>query len=198
VPVLILSGRDDLRTPLEDARRTASQYPDAKVLAVPGVGHSVLTSDASGCALAGTVAFLRGGSVSQCSARTTRASVPAAPFTPATIGSLRPTRLPGLAGRTISAVTVTLTGIGFDTLTVTGRRAVTLPGLRGGTVRASRSSLVLDGAEWIRGVRVSGRLDSRGRGAVTVSGPSAAPGRITYGRDGARGVIGGRVFSLGD
>ncbi len=40
----------DLRTPLESARRTAAQYPNAKLLAVPGVGHSVLSTDLSGCA----------------------------------------------------------------------------------------------------------------------------------------------------
>ena len=46
VPVLVLSGRADLRTPLEDARRTPAQYPHAHaVLSVPDVGHSVLTSD---------------------------------------------------------------------------------------------------------------------------------------------------------
>ena len=53
VPVLVLCGRADLRTPLEDARRTAAQYPNASVLAVPGVGHSVLSTDLSGCAVRG-------------------------------------------------------------------------------------------------------------------------------------------------
>lgn len=38
VPVLVLAGREDLRTPLEDARRTAAQYPSAEVLPVPSVG----------------------------------------------------------------------------------------------------------------------------------------------------------------
>ena len=66
---------------------------------------------------------------------------------------------------------------------------MTLPGLRFGTVPSSRSSLVLDDAEWIRGVRVSGRLDARGRGTVTVGGPSAAPGAITLSRDGARSLM---------
>ena len=197
VPVLVLSGRDDLRTPLEDARRTALQYPNARVLAVPGVGHSVLTSDVSGCALRGMVAFLRGGVVSECSARERRALAlaPAAPYAPATLAKLRPTRLLGVRGQTISAVRVTLTGIGFDTLSVVRRGAVRLPGLRAGYVRASRSSLTLHGVSWIEGVRVSGRLDSRGRGTVTVRGP--APGTITFSRDGARGVIGGREFTLG-
>ena len=108
VPVLVLSGRDDLRTPLEDARRTAAQYPNAQLLAVPGVGHSVLTAEVSDCALDGTIAFLRGQPVEKC-ARGSDTSI-AAPYAPATIGALRPTVLSGLPGRTFSAVSVTLTG----------------------------------------------------------------------------------------
>ena len=59
VPVLVLSGRDDLRTPLEQAQRVAAAYPRATVLDVPHVGHSVLT--ASSCARAAVAAFLAGG-----------------------------------------------------------------------------------------------------------------------------------------
>ncbi len=125
-----------------------------------------------------------------------QASLPAAPYAPATLAGLRPTSLPGVAGRTISAVGVTLTGIGFDTLIAGSRGTVRLPGLRAGWVRASRQSLELHGVEWIRGVRVSGRLDSRGRGKVTVSGRAAAPGTITFSRSGGSGVIGGRSFTF--
>ena len=45
VPVLILSGEDDLRTPLEGARRFAASLPRAQVLTVPHRGHSVITGD---------------------------------------------------------------------------------------------------------------------------------------------------------
>ena len=196
VPVLVLSGRADLRTPLEDARRTAAQYPGAQVLAVPGVGHSVLTSDVSGCAVAGTVAFLRAQPVEKCS-RTSRGALAqslAAPYAPATLDALRPTALDGVAGRTISAVTVTLTGIGFDLTASPPDGTTRYPGLRGGYIRGSARSLQLVNAEWIRGVRVSGRLDDNGRGTLTVTGP--ASGSITYTRGGARGVIGGRAFTL--
>ena len=65
--MLVLSGRADLRTPLEDARRTAAQYPNAKLLAVPGVGHSVLGTDVSGCAVKGMIAFLRAQTIAPCS-----------------------------------------------------------------------------------------------------------------------------------
>ena len=198
VPVLILSGRADLRTPLEDARRTAAQYPGAKVLAVPGVGHSVLTSDISDCAIDGTVAFLRGQPVEKCSRTSSgaRSQAIAAPYAPDTIGELRPTGVGGLAGRTISAVTVTLTGIGFDLAASPPDGTTRYPGLRGGYVRGTGTSLQLVNAEWIRGVRVSGRLNDSGRGTLTVTGPAAASGTITYTSTGASGVLGGRAFRL--
>jgi pimeloyl-ACP methyl ester carboxylesterase len=198
VPVLVISGRDDLRTPLEDARRTAAQYPNAKVLAVPGVGHSVLSSDPSGCAAGGMVAFLTGQPVAQCSLGNSVPDV-AAPYAPATIGALRAIRLPGLPGRTLSAISITLTGVGFDLALAAGAATSTvrLPGLRAGRVRATKRSLALFGVEWIRGVRVTGRLDARGRGTLTVSGSAAAAGTVTSGRDGVTGTLGGRTFRLG-
>ncbi len=192
VPVLILSGREDLRTPLEDARRTAAQYPNARLLAVPGVGHSVLRNDPAGCGRIGLVAFVRGQTVPKCSGPS---RLTAAPYAPATIGALRPTRLSGLPGRTLSAITVTLTGIAFDAA-AHGRETFRLPGLRAGYVRATRTALTMHDVEWIRGVRVSGRLDARGRGTVTVSGPNAASGTVTYGPRGASGTLGGRAFTL--
>ena len=42
VPVLVVNGEEDLRTPLESARRVAGQFPRAKLLAVPDQGHSAL------------------------------------------------------------------------------------------------------------------------------------------------------------
>jgi pimeloyl-ACP methyl ester carboxylesterase len=195
VPVLVISGRADLRTPLEDARRTAAQYPHAQVLAVPGVGHSVLTSDFSGCAVKGTVAFLRGQAVAKCSRTSLGARVQglSAPYAPASIDELRATATSGLPGRTFSAVAITLSGVGYDSAFATMRQ---LPGLRGGFVKASRTKLELHGVEWIRGVRVSGALSSRGTGTLTVSGPSAAAGTLTYKGSRVTGTLGGQAISV--
>jgi pimeloyl-ACP methyl ester carboxylesterase len=196
VPVLVLSGRADLRTPLEDARRTALQYPNAKVLAVPGAGHSVLSTDFSGCAVKGPIAFLRGQPVATCSrtsvgARFQNLSVP---YAPASIADLRPTGTSGLAGRTFSAVSVTLAGIGYDSaLAPTSSR---YPGLRGGWLRASKAKLELHAVEWIRGVRLSGTLRSSGRGTLTVSGPAAAAGTLTFTSNGVTGTLGGKAISV--
>jgi pimeloyl-ACP methyl ester carboxylesterase len=199
VPVLVISGRADLRTPLEDARRTAAQYPNAKVLAVPGVGHSVLTSDVSGCAIRGLVTFLRSQAVPPCSQKAGLGPLQnlSAPYAPATIGALRPQRLSGLPGRTYSAVTVTLTGIGYDVAATFGGKSGRLPGLRAGYYRVSRSAIELHGVEWIRGVRISGRQSSAGSGTLTIRGPSAAPGTVTFTKKGVSATLGGRSFSVG-
>jgi hypothetical protein len=196
VPVLVISGRADLRTPLEDARRTAAQYPNAKVLAVPGVGHSVLTSDASGCAVIGLVAFLRGRTVAPCSQKSGVGALQnlSAPYAPATVGALRPQLLSGLPGRTFSAVRVTLTGIGYDVAATLGGATGRLPGLRGGYYRVTPAALELHDVEWIRGVRISGRLSSDGPGTLTVSGPSAAPGTVTFTRKSVSATLGGKSF----
>ena len=157
-----------------------------------------MTSDISGCAIDGTVAFLRGQPVEKCSRTSSgaRSQAIAAPYAPDTIGELRPTGVGGLAGRTISAVTVTLTGIGFDLAASPPDGTTRYPGLRGGYVRGTGTSLQLVNAEWIRGVRVSGRLNDSGRGTLTVTGPAGASGTITYTSTGASGVLGGRAFRL--
>jgi pimeloyl-ACP methyl ester carboxylesterase len=196
VPVLVVSGRADLRTPLEDARRTALQYPDARVLAVPGAGHSVVSSDLSGCAARGMIAFLRGQEVAACSRTSPAAAFQnlSLPYTPASIASLRPTGASGLAGRTFSAVSLTLAGVGYDAAFATSRAR---PGLRAGYVTSTRTQLTLHGVEWIRGVRVSGTVSSRGAGTLTVSGPAAAAGTVRFTRTSATGTLGGQRVSAG-
>jgi len=196
VPVLVISGRQDLRTPLESARRTLAQYPNAKLLAVRSAGHSVLSTDFTGCARAGTIAFLRGQEVELCSQRgPDRAALPAGPYIPASISGLRPTGTTGLAGRTFSAVRVTLTGVGFDTTGIDPKRSFRLPGLRAGYVTGRGSRLVLHGVEWVRGVKVSGTL-TRFSGTLTVSGSQAAAGTVTFTRTRATGTLGGKTFTV--
>jgi pimeloyl-ACP methyl ester carboxylesterase len=50
VPVLVLSGGFDMRTPTDGAQSVVAQFPQAHLVVVPGVGHSVVTADPSGCA----------------------------------------------------------------------------------------------------------------------------------------------------
>lgn len=196
VPVLIIAGRQDLRTPLESARRTLGQYPNGKLLAVRSAGHSVVTTDFTGCARTGLIAFLRGQEVKRCSeiSARDRAALPAGPFIPASISSLRATGTSGLAGRTFSAVRVTLTGIAFDTTAVDTDKSFRLPGLRAGYITGKGSSITLHGVEWVRGVKVSGTLRGSS-GTLTVSGSQAAAGTVRFTRTSATGTLGGKTFS---
>jgi pimeloyl-ACP methyl ester carboxylesterase len=64
VPTLIVSGMDDLRTPVEDAEALAATSPDARLLKVPDEGHSVI--DSSGCARRALAHFLADEPISEC------------------------------------------------------------------------------------------------------------------------------------
>jgi pimeloyl-ACP methyl ester carboxylesterase len=66
IPTLILAGLDDLRTPGEDALALARATPTAQFLAVPDVGHSVLSS--SGCGRRAFAHFMAGQPISPCHA----------------------------------------------------------------------------------------------------------------------------------
>jgi hypothetical protein len=113
--------------------------------------------------------------------------IPAAPYAPGSLAALRATKLPGVAGRTFSAVTVTLTGVGYDTLAGLQR----FPGLRGGSVRVRGSRLELHDVEWVTGVRVSGTITER-RSALTVDGP--VDGVVDYRGNRVSGTLGGQSF----
>ena len=64
VPTLIVSGMDDLRTPLEDAEALAASSPTARLLRVPDVGHSVIED--SGCARRALGHFIRDEPIADC------------------------------------------------------------------------------------------------------------------------------------
>jgi pimeloyl-ACP methyl ester carboxylesterase len=198
VPTLIVTGREDLRTPVEDARRTAAEYPNVRLLNVPDTGHSVLTTDLSGCAIRGLAAFLADTPVANC-ARRDRPLLDVAPFIPASIGALpRVPGVPGLAGRTLTAVAATLVDASRQSVraALDGPRRVA--GLRRGTATARGTTLTLRGYETVRGVRLSGTVSVRsgGRAQLTVTGPSAAAGALTVTRTQTTGTLGGRRISL--
>lgn len=60
VPTLLLAGELDLSTPVEDARRELARAPSGTLVVVPGMGHSVLSRDGSGCGLRAAGRFLAG------------------------------------------------------------------------------------------------------------------------------------------
>ena len=194
VPVLVLSGRSDLRTPQEDARRIAAQYPAARFLSVPDVGHSVLTSDTSGCALEAVEAFVDGDTVRNCHGGGLR--LDAVGYLPATVDGLKRTRLPGRAGRTLTAMAATVQGVALDAglglALAAPARSARVPGLRAGYQSVSQRRVTLHAIEWFRGMRVSGVIDIENeKGRLTVGGPAAASGTLVLDGDHVRGTVGG-------
>jgi pimeloyl-ACP methyl ester carboxylesterase len=169
VPVLVLSGRADLRTPLELAQRVAAEYPRATLLDVPHVGHSVLTSDPHGCALSGLVTFLAGGAPAPC---TGGPQLAARPYLPVELGPKS----------RAEAAAITIEGVRHDVqameLLLEGRRRFVVQGLRGGFVQARRGRLRLRDVEWIRGVEVSGTLSAQGNGRLTLEGRAGLRGTL--------------------
>jgi pimeloyl-ACP methyl ester carboxylesterase len=181
VPTLVLAGTADIRTPAEDAAAIAQRIgPSATLVRVPHVGHSVLGSDVTGCAGAAVAGFFREGAATACPPRAPAVPPVAAPSR--SVASLpRTRRIRGRAGRTLTAVLRTRDDVLVHALgerLQAGRRR--FGGLRGGIVTQSSTGVTLRRVVVVPGVRVSGRFPSRGNAVVTVSGPSAARGRLTF------------------
>lgn len=183
VPTLVLSGSEDLRTPLAGARDVAAGYPGARLLTIPFTGHSVVGSDLSTCAARTAVAFLGGGSTPATCPSSGR-DIEVAPIAPRSLRSLRPLRFGGARGRTVRATARTADDALAQLADVGG--AVRLGGLRGGRLAFDgRRRITLAGYQYVPGVRVSGVLRARGGGRVTgtlrVSGGGTVPAivRIT-------------------
>lgn len=163
VPVLVLSGRADLRTPLELATRVAAAYPRATLLDVPHVGHSVLSADRSNCAVNGLRTFLAGAAPAPCTA--VPAPVTAAGYQPASAQGMSPAEA---ARGTVDGVLHDLAAVKY---TAGRQSAYSLTGLRGGVAVAKGGRVTLRRIAWFRGVRVSGKVSAKtGKGRVTVTG----------------------------
>ena len=184
VPVLALSGSLDMRTPTANAVSVVSQFPQGHVVVVPGVGHSVLTVDPSGCAVNAVKLWLNGGTPpSRCApARPYLADVPRLPASVASAPVAH--GLSGLRGRTLSTVESTVRDALAAGITAGGSVA----GLTGGRALASFTSLTLISYSDVPGLTVSGSLRvTRAKtgailaptGSVTVSGAKAARGTVT-------------------
>ncbi len=199
VPTLVLEGRQDLRTPVEDAQILAARIPGAQLVSVPNVGHSVLGADASSCARDAVTAFYAGRPVAQCADTAPRFAPTARPAT--RLSQLPPYRgTSGRAGRTVEAVRRTIndgrTSVLGEAL-ATGRTPDGVGGLRAGSVRVtSRGTLVFRGYEYVPGVTVSGALPPEGTATLQVRGSAAARGTVRISPSlRVTGTLGGRRVS---
>jgi pimeloyl-ACP methyl ester carboxylesterase len=201
VPVLVLSGREDMRTPLEGARRVAAKYPRSTLVDVPYVGHAVLASEPSYCGLRALEAFLGGRPVVRCDRlpREDRPNrIPADIYRPGTLRSLTPFGPPGRAGKLLHAVDSTVNVAwrdrNFWEYWYGLAKRVRLPGMRGGYVVATPRGVELHSAELFRGVRVSGTMSLDDVGRFSVDGPAAADGTVTFRHGRVTGMLAGRAI----
>jgi pimeloyl-ACP methyl ester carboxylesterase len=201
VPALLLSGRLDTRTPLENSRELLASLPHGQLLTVTGTGHDVLDSDITGCAERALKRFAEGLAIGRpCKGEDNAVGVLARPAK--TIAAYR--RAPGVGGdrgRLLFAALDTIVDAQVSALQTlyAGYSEIQGGGLRGGRFSASSDggSLRLHGYELVPGVRVSGVLRasaSEDAGMVVVDGPGRLDGTLRLGAKGTvTGRLGGRV-----
>jgi pimeloyl-ACP methyl ester carboxylesterase len=199
VPVFAISGGFDMRTPTAGAASVVARFPQGHLLVVPGVGHSTVTADPSGCALQAVRGWMLNGAVATQCPRS-KALVPPIPALPAP-GSALPKHAAGplptfvIASKTIrdaEAIWLMTAGLAGSTTTV--------PGIFGGKLVGSSRSLSLRSYSITRGVTLTGnlRLTKFGPplvfdGAVQVSGRAASRGVLGLSGTSLRGTLGGRT-----
>jgi hypothetical protein len=204
VPVLLLEGEDDLRTPVESAQRVAASFPRARLYVAPGTGHSALGSDASGCMERAFSRFFRGGRLPRACKRRRKREFTPAPVPPLTLKEVpRAGRVRGKTGRALGAVGLTLDDVSedlfsafladFDDASGDARGG----GLRGGRYLSKGSgTLFLRGVEFVPGVRVSGTIrsfqESGQKGRLRITGRATPNGRLTIRGSRVRGRLGKR------
>ena len=203
VPVLLLEGEDDLRTPVEGARRVAALLPPGQARDLgrhrplrARLGPERLRAPRVRPLLprrAGAVALPAG-----------PAPVPPQPPAPAAAGARgrAPRRCPARAGARSRRSGLTLRDVLDDAVT----ELIFAPDdpdlARGGGLRqrqlpiGGRGTLVLSGVAFVPGVRLSGRIrrfgERRQRGRLRVSGPGAPDGLLRVRGTRVEGPLGGR------
>lgn len=199
VPALILDGRLDLRTPLENGREIARELPHARVVTVPGTGHDELDSDITGCTAIALKRFVDDEHVGDpCKGHTN--AVDPYPVAPHALRAFRDAPgTTGARGRVVSAVLVSAVDARVAVLQdlYAGFSKLQGGGLRGGSYDLQGSSrLVLRRYAYLTGVSVTGTLKLDGDhpiGMVRINGPGTLDGTLTFGpKGGASGTIGGR------
>ena len=136
VPALLLGGRLDVRTPIENALATAGQLPRASVVSLRGAGHDSIDSDLTGCIARALDRFIADRRVgSPCSDRDN--GVAPLPRPPRSLGDFR--TAPGVGGKRGRALFAVLDTVQDARLTSLQQLYASLPA-RGGGLRGGRFS----------------------------------------------------------
>jgi pimeloyl-ACP methyl ester carboxylesterase len=198
VPALLLGGRLDTRTPLENARATALELPHSTIVALKGSGHDALDSDITGCTAEALSRFIEDVSIGHPCLNQDNGVRPM-PLPPRSLSDFR--SAPGVGGdrgRAVFAVLDTVTDARLAALqTLFAGLEVQGGGLRGGSFSGQASfegRLRLRRYSFVPGLRVTGSLStSEGTisGTVRVSGTAHGTLRISR-RGTVTGTLGGR------
>ncbi len=161
VPLLVMAGRGDLRTPLPDAQALVAGRPGARLLEVGGSGHGVLLNDGSGCVRRALARFFLDREPPSC--LDGEPLIPPEARPPASLAALPPSAgLAGRRGRVMKAVVLTLDDL-LTTIAVkiftSEEESIRGTGLRGGRFAMRDGRVRLTRVSHVPGVRVSGRLD---------------------------------------
>ena len=202
VPVLLVEGADDLRTPVENAQRAAQSFPRAQLVVAPDTGHSAIGSDFSGCAQRAFARFIQLRQVPNGCRRRPHA-FQAEPPPPRRLAQIRPLRgTPGIRGRALAAMKLTLRDVISDALTALVFGPGNASSARGGGLRAghyridSHNTAVLSDVAYVPGVTVTGRLEHflarRQTGRLRIGGPGAPHGVLRFHGLRFAGRLGGR------
>jgi pimeloyl-ACP methyl ester carboxylesterase len=186
-PVLVLSGEDDLRTPLEGAERVARSIAVAQLVVVPGTGHGVFPGP-SRCPRLAINDFFAGRPLRPC--RPGSQPPFADPIAPRSLAQVAPaTGHRGVIGRTLSAVYATVGDLdeSLNVAVYSSRGLAQVGGLRGGYAHDNYPRTSLHGYSYVPGVRVSGRLIgvTHQHGTLRITGRTAARGRLVLHRNGS-------------
>ena len=218
VPVLVLDGDIDLITPLGDAQRAASLFPNSELVTVRNVGHVTALADFDGCVSGIVRRFLTRLDAGDVSCAAEASEIHVVPDFPRTLGSAPAASSAGGRDRSTArdrraawAASWTAGDALARWVLMYGARG---HGLRGGRFVASGDyysyepvRLRLRGARFVSDLGVSGTLtwdrrDLRVRGRLRLSGAQSGtlsiswPTRATRAVARLRGTLGGRPVRL--
>jgi hypothetical protein len=190
VPMLALSGGLDLRTPTAGAASVVARFPQGHLLVVPGVGHSVLTTDPSGCSQHAVRSWILGGTPPATCARPKQYVAALSSFPVVASKRLQAAQTRAVAAKTLhEAEAVWLMAAGSG-------RKVTVPGVYSGQLRAGSGALTLMNYSITPGLTLTGivTLATFGpplgfEGVVIVDGGKAAHGVLHISGSRLRGTL---------
>ena len=199
VPMIAIDGGFDMRTPVANAESVVQQFPQGKLLVVPGVGHSVTTADVSGCSQNYVRSWIQGTLNAPREAQCAKRVQPLLK-----ILGVFPRRTAHSAAATLTAAGKTLREAEATWIDIATPGGVER-GLYGGTIKSLKNTVAfrLTNYSVAPGVRLSGKISfatlgppTTYKGTVRVSGPAAIAGKLTITKAAKiSGSLGGRRVS---